>query len=171
MASFDSAFNFVLPLEDTHPSGNVQKDSDGLTRYGLLDRWHPELTAEGFYTTDKQTALGMAKNAYLVGYWNHFSGSSFQSNKVAAQIFSIGVNQGMGTSVKLAQLVAGVQADGSCGPITVAAINAIPEATFISSFNDRTKSHYNDIVATNPAKAEDLKGWYNRVDAINNFHG
>lgn len=171
MANYDSAINFVIALEDSHPSGQVTHDSDGATRFGLLDRWHPELVQAGFYTCDAGTALGMAKQTYRTQYWNKIQGDAIASNAVAAQLLSIGVNDGMGEAIKLAQQVVGVVADGAFGPHTLAAINAVQAAQFLVQFDATAKAHYNAIVAAQPAKAVDLQGWYNRVDAISKYQG
>jgi lysozyme family protein len=171
MGNYDSAFNFLIPLEDSHPSGQVTYDSDGATRFGLLNRWHPELIQAGFYTTDALTALGMAKQTYRTQYWNLIQGDAITSNIVAAQLLSIGVNDGMGTAIKLAQQAVGVVADGSFGPHTLAAINAVQPAQFLAQFDATAKAHYNAIVAAQPSKAGDLKGWYNRVDLISTYQG
>lgn len=171
MADYNSAIDFVIHLEDSTLSGKVEHDSDGATRYGLLDRWNPSLVEAGFYTTDPVTALAMAKAYYKPNYWDKFKGDQLTHNRVAAQILSIGVNDGIVTGIKFAQKAAGVDPDGNFGIISLAAVNALDEATFLQRFDQTAKAHYDAVVAANPAKAGDLKGWYNRVDLISKYAG
>jgi lysozyme family protein len=171
MSDYASAIDFVIHLEDSTLSGRVEHDADGATRYGLLDRWHPDLVEAGYYTTDPVTALQMAKTYYKPNYWDKFRGDQLTSNRVAAQILSIGVNDGIVQGIKFAQQAAGVTADGVFGVISLAAVNALDEATFLQRFDQTAKAHYDAVVAANPAKSVDLKGWYNRVDLISKYQG
>lgn len=171
MANYDSCIDFVLHLEDSTLSGRVTVDSDGTTRFGLLDRWHPDLVQEGFYTTDTATALGMAQAEYRTGYWNPIHGDNISSNVVAAQLLSIGVNDSPRIAVEIAQGVLGVIADGSLGPVTLASLNAMDPNTFLASFDATAKAYYQQVVAKEPQKAGDLRGWFNRVDLISTFQG
>lgn len=171
MASYDSAFNFVLPLEDTHPSGLTTHDSDGATRYGILDRIHPDLVQKGFYTAPIHQALPMAQECYRTEYWNRIHGDFITSNKVGAQIFSVAVNQGVVAAIKLAQSALSITSDGIFGPATLASINGTTEADFISKYNAAAKARYDAIIVAHPEKAKYRHGWYNRIDAISSFQG
>ena len=171
MANYASAVNFVLHLEDSTLSGIITTDSDGTTRYGLLDRWHPDLVQAGFYTTDAQTALTMADAAYRTGYWNPIQGDAINSNTVAAQLLSIGVNDSPHEAVWIAQGVLGLNQDGVLGPMTLSALNNQDPDTFLASFNAAAKAYYRQVVVEEPQKAGDLQGWLNRVDAIENYPG
>jgi lysozyme family protein len=171
VADYNLSITFVLTLEDSSGRGKVTVDSDGTTRYGLLDRWHPDLTAQGFYTMPADQALIVAKTCYRTQYWNHISGDGITSNTVATQIFSIAVNDGITWGTKLAQGVLGLNQDGVLGDETLTAINNMDPVSFISAYNVAAKSRYAGIVEAHPEKAGDLKGWYNRVDLISTFKG
>jgi lysozyme family protein len=171
MSNYDSAIDFVIGLEDSHPSGKVTYDADGATRYGLLDRWHPDLVAQGFYSLSNDQALALAKACYRAQYWNRIHGDDILSNKVAAQLLSIGVNDGVVSAIKLAQTAIGIQSDGILGPFSLAAINAADENDFLNSFNSAAKDRYDAIVAAHPEKLRYRQGWYNRVDLISTYQG
>jgi lysozyme family protein len=169
MANFEPCILFVIGLEDTHPSGKVTEDSDGLTRFGLLDRWNPGLVIKGFYTMPVDEALVLAKSYYRIKYWNYIQGDKIILDVIAAQLLSIAVNDGVVTAVKIAQRMLGVDRDGMLGINTLNAINTLPSDIFLNKFDAAAKAHYNDIVVKYPAKQKYLQGWYNRVDAINHF--
>lgn len=172
MSNYDSAFTFLIALEDDHRHpGSTTHDADGATRYGLLDRWHPDLVAQGFYTLPNDQALAVAKTYYKSQYWDKVKGDQISSNKIAAQLFSIGVNVGISRAVKIAQSAVGVKADGIFGPGTLAAINAQNETGFINQFDAAAKALYTAIAIAHPEKANDVAGWNNRVDLINTYQG
>jgi len=171
VADYNLAITFVLTLEDSSGRGKVTVDSDGTTRYGLLDRWHPDLTTQGFYTMPADEALVIAKTCYRTQYWNHISGDGITSNIVAAQIFSIAVNDGITWATKMSQGVLGLVQDGVLGDQTLTAINSMDPTNFITAFNMAAKARYAAIVQAHPNKVGDLQGWYNRVDLISTFKG
>jgi hypothetical protein len=49
MASFSPAFDFVMNDEDPHRKGKVTEDAGGQTRFGIAQKFHPELP-EDFFT-------------------------------------------------------------------------------------------------------------------------
>ena len=171
MANYDSAIDFVLRLEDSTLAGNVTHDSDGATRYGLLDKWHPDLVQEGYYSMDPASALVYAKNYYRAKYWNVVQGDNINDQKIAAQLLSIGVNDGTGRAVQFAQQALGVTVDRILGPATLAAINSQDPSSFLAAFDSAADAYYQQVVIQQPAKVADLRGWYNRVAAINNYQG
>lgn len=170
MANYDSAFTFLIPLEDNprHP-GSVGHDADGATRYGLLDRWHPDLVAQGFYTLPNDQALAVAKIYYKSQYWDKIQGDSISVNKAAAQLFSIGVNVGVTRAVKIAQSALHIKADGVFGSGTLASLNATDADSFIDSFDVAAKALYDQIAIAHPEKLNQVAGWKNRVDLISHY--
>jgi len=174
MSDYPSAVNFVLHLEDETMSGKVTVDSDGRTRFGLLDKFHPELVTAGFYSLPTGLALAIADTTYKTDYWNAMNLDLVISNVVAAQLLSISVNDGVPEASKMAQRAAGlpeVEIDGKIGPVSVAAINAIDEETFLTSFDQAASNYYHRVVSNEPAKIGDLQGWLNRIAAISGYQG
>ena len=68
MADIQQATDVVLRQEDSRMSGvitTIPGDSGGRTRFGIAERWHPELTATGFFTTmPTAEALKVAEGVY-----------------------------------------------------------------------------------------------------------
>jgi lysozyme family protein len=171
MANFNLAFTFVMGLEDSSGTGQITQDADGLTRWGLLDKYQPDLVQAGFYTNKVSgpQALAMAKPIYQAQYWDPILGDEITDDEVAAQIFSIAVNDGVTESTKLAQGVAEVRQDGVFGNDTLSAVNAMDPDEFIEEFNAAAQDYYEEIAEDDPAKEVDLQGWINRLNAIDNF--
>lgn len=174
MANFNAAFTFVMGLEDSTRTGKVTQDADGLTRWGLLDKFHPDLVHAGFYDENKvtgQQALAMAKPIYQAQYWNPILGDQITDDEVAAQIFSIAVNDGVSKCTELVQGVIDVPKDGKFGQQTLTAVNDMDPDEFIEDFNEAAEDYYEEIAEADPAKEADLQGWLNRVNKIDNFQG
>jgi hypothetical protein len=72
MADLKTAIDVVLRQEDSRMSGvitTISGDSGGRTRFGIAERWHPELTAAGFFTTmPTAAALTVAEGVYAESY-------------------------------------------------------------------------------------------------------
>ena len=77
MAHFEEALNFVLRNEDPHLTGVVTKDSGGRTRFGIAERFHPEL-GEDFYQGPLESALETARELYRSEYWRTIRGDEIQ---------------------------------------------------------------------------------------------
>jgi lysozyme family protein len=77
-------------------------------------------------------------------------------------VFDFAVNAGVGRSAKILQTAVGVTPDGGIGPITVAAVNAIPEAELIEKFSQAKEDFYRSLNTFDTFG----KGWLNRVAAV-----
>lgn len=117
MNQFELAFKFVMDHEDWPRSGKVTHDAGGCTRWGIAQRYNPEVDVANL-------TLDQAKAIYKAKYFDPFRLFELTDARVAAKLCDMIVNPGP-VSVKLAQSIAGVAADGVMGPHTIAALNAI----------------------------------------------
>jgi lysozyme family protein len=170
MAHYDdssgpSIIEWVLHLEDSTLRGKITHDMDGATRFGLLDKWHPDLVSQGYFldSMSRDSALALAKEYYRINYWNKIQGDWIWYEICAAELLSFDVNDGP-HAIKMAQQVVGQAADGIMGQHTLSAINAMPADDFVSGLVQKQIDWYNQIVAKQPAKAVFLNGWMNRVN-------
>ena len=133
MANFGSIVEWVLRLEDRTLAGETQGSGrrrrlDALRRdvceqptgalevIGLIPRVGARMTNE--------EALEVAKQVYYDRYWTPIHGTQIVSDEFAATLMSFAVNDGVGTAVKLLQVILGMQSvDGKMGPWTLAAIS------------------------------------------------
>lgn len=145
MADFDSAFGYLMRWEDVerdgHPTGAETKDAGGRTRLGIAERWHPELTAAGFYDVmPLEEALTLAEACYRAGEWSQCQGASLQSQVLGNKLLSLGVNLGMETVIRWAQQWLGAAVDGIVGPATLKLMNIFP-TTAMHGITDAAVAH------------------------------
>lgn len=166
MASVVTAVDYVLRQEDRRLTGVVThdpRDSGGRTRFGIAERFHPELTHRGFFDSMPfDEALQIAKSYYVTEYCVPLHLCSIADQQVANAIVSFAVNEGIITSIKIIQAALGVQCDGEFGPATLSGINA-KGFVFLSLLEAKQIAHYEGIVAACPKDAAFLNGWINRV--------
>lgn len=173
MADAKTAIEFVLKQEDATLSGKVTVDAGGRTRYGIAERWHPELTMDAFYDGPPGPALLVATALYQSDYWAPLNGDAVNSQDFADRYLSFAVNLGLHQAVKLLQqslmaLGHAIGVDGDPGPSTISALNAqlvAGEAALMSEWRDSLTIFYQRVVTANPAQGKYLQGWLNRVKA------
>lgn len=172
MADAEIAIDFVMPEEDGTGSGVETRDAGGRTRYGIAEKYHPELTPTGFFDVmPAPQALALARQTMLNGYWAPINGDRIADQYPANRLLSFAVNMGVETAVMLLQQslnTFGVRlaVDGEPGPQTIAALNATyaaQSATLMARWRAALTAHYQAIVAANPGQGEYLKGWLARV--------
>src|SRR5215831_17593978 len=131
MADFKAAFAFVLQHEDSTRSGRVTVDLGGRTRFGIAEKFHPDLPEE-FFSGPAEDALAEAEKIEEREYWDAMRLAEIENQNVANKLFDMGVNLGTRQASFYAQRAmnalvavdARVAEDGVIGPRTLAAINA-----------------------------------------------
>lgn len=166
MADMVSSIVYVLKQEDATLRGmvtNDPRDSGGRTRYGIAERFHPELTKAGYFDSrvSAEDALKLAVATYSKEYVGPLMLAFIRSQPVANALLSFAVNEWVVTSIEIAQKALGVTADGIFGPETLEAVNNSED--FLSKLEAAQIEHYKAIVAARPVDACFLKGWLNRV--------
>lgn len=94
MADFESAFEFVMNHEDPQRSGKVTEDAGGRTRFGIAQKFHPELTPE-FFSGPAEAALKQAEEILRRDYWDRMRLTDATSQNVANKLFDMAVNMGV----------------------------------------------------------------------------
>src|SRR5579872_2531020 len=128
MANFDEAITFVLRNEDPHLSGVVTEDSGGRTRFGIAERFHPDLGDE-FYAGPAEAELETAREIYREDYWRWIQGDEIHDQSVATKLLDMVVNMGIRQAVVLCQRAVNAVAeaelaeDGIFGLRTLVAVN------------------------------------------------
>jgi lysozyme family protein len=100
---------------------------------------------------------------YRTNFWKY---GAIEQQNVADKIFDLAVNVGTAHAVKIAQIAAGVTADGVIGPNTINAINAHPNGSLIPLIVMAAENYHKEIVNTHPEDAVFLRGWLRRDDAV-----
>jgi lysozyme family protein len=196
MADFKIAFERTLKFEDDpREPGRVTVDAGGRTRFGIAQKFHPELPDE-FFTGPAEDALAEAERIEESGYWDPLRLSEVQNQDVADKLFDMAVNMGVHQAVVLAQRaanallqdvtqpppspgyagfvrprveagsdVARLAEDGAIGPKTLAAINSLDPARYLQALRELSAQLYRHIASINPAQAGSLEGWLRRAKA------
>ena len=172
MADFKAAFVFVLQHEDSTRSGKVTVDAGGRTRFGIAEKFHPDLPEE-FFTGPAEDALAEAEKIEEREYWDTMRLAAVENQNVANKLFDMSVNMGVRQASVYAQRAANALAsidarvaeDGVIGPKTQAAINAAGSTKYYQLLCELSAAHYRHLAAVNPAQAVNLAGWMKRAEA------
>jgi lysozyme family protein len=164
MADFKVAFAFALRHEDSTCSGRVTVDAGGRTRFGIAERFHPDLP-EDFFTGPAEDALTEAEKIEERQYWDAMRLSEVENQNVVNKLFDMGVNMGVRQAAVYVQRAARVAEDGVFGAQTLAAINSSDPIAFYQLLCELSAAHYRHVAAVNPAQAVNLKGWLKRAEA------
>jgi lysozyme family protein len=172
MADFKPAFLFTLQHEDSTRSGKVTVDAGGRTRFGIAEKFHPDLPEE-FFTGPVDDALAEAEKIEEREYWDAMRLAEVEDQNIANKLFDMGVNMGVHQAAVYAQRAANalsagnarVAEDGVIGPRTLAAINAAVPTTYYQLLCELSAAHYRHLAAVNPAQAVNLAGWMKRAEA------
>ena len=171
MADIHTAILYTLHLEDAKLSGVITDDphdAGGRTRYGICERFHPDLERHGYYSTMSATAaLTVALMLYQSEYAKPLMLDQIVDQREADSLLASAVNIGIEPAVKILQSAVGVAEDGCMGELTLRAANAIAPAALVSALVSGQCEYYKRIVLDKPAQAVYLRGWLNRAQAIN----
>lgn len=122
MTPFERAVEITLGYEgeeSDHP-----QDPGGYTRYGIAQRWHPDVKVRELSRAD---AIALLETRY----WFPIRGELLPW-PLAAAIFDHAVHSGPGTAARALQRAVGVEADGAIGPITRAALAELPQRAILA---------------------------------------
>jgi lysozyme family protein len=165
MADIDIAVEYVLRQEDSKLSGVITTDLGGRTRFGVAEKFHPELTSTGFYDTmPTAQALEIAISVYKSIYANTLKLNTISDQTVANALLSYAVNVGTVRAVKLLQRTLGLLEDGILGPFTINKIESIMPKNLLIAWKNVMLAYYDDVANDHPTDAIYLNGWINRVN-------
>ena len=170
MTNFDEALAFVLRNEDPHLSGVVTEDSGGRTRFGIAERFHPDL-GHDFYAGPPEAALRTAREVYRFEYWKPIRGDEIRDQQVATKMLDMAVNMGVRQAIVLCQRALNgcsafqVAEDGLLGSRTMAAINRCDAAALLIHLREMCAAFYQQLAAMRPEMRAYLNGWLSRARA------
>ena len=160
ISNWQKAFEQMLASEGgyvNHPS-----DPGGMTNLGVTKRvWEEWVGRESNEKEMRSLTSEMVEPLYKRKFWDACKCDELPSG-IDYLVFDFAVNAGVGRSAKILQAAVGVTPDGGIGPITVAAVNAIPEAELIEKFSQAKEDFYRSLNTFDTFG----KGWLNRVAAV-----
>jgi len=160
--NFEQCLALVLKNEGGYV--NNPKDPGGMTNLGVTRRvWEAYVG----HPVDESVmrALGPADVAplYKFEYWDKVHGDDLPEG-VDYAVFDFAVNSGVGRAAKVLQRAVGVNADGSIGPATLAAVKvANPRDLATTICEDRLA-----FLQSLPTYDTFGKGWSRRVSEVEN---
>lgn len=161
-----AAINYTLTWEDSTLSGKITTDSGGRTRFGIAEKFHPELTASLFYTTmGTAPALVVARGIYYRSYAVPLCIIDIDNQDIANKLLSLGVNIGLVPAAKMLQDAVHVTGDGHIGPLTLNALDTADPLLVLADMRAMAVAYYRELTARNPSDAIYLNGWLSRANA------
>lgn len=173
MAAFKQAIEKVIANEGGY--SNDPADNGGETYKGISRKNFPAW--KGWAIIDcLKSQLGfpgnidhfgdinvMVSEFYYNEFWLKINGNQYKWQPVAESVFDFAVNAGCGTSITMAQRVAGVKVDGIIGTGTLAAINEMEPRLFNALFTIEKCRWYCSIARNHPPQGKYLRGWIERA--------
>lgn len=180
MAHLQPAIENTMSFEDPHRTGKVTEDAGGRTRFGIAEKFHPELPPR-FFSRRKDEALAMAEALLEREYWDKACFAQIEDQGVANKLFDMAVNMGVHQAAIYAQRAVNaalqiseaqqrlaahrIDEDGVFGSRTIAAINSLEPAAYVQLLRELSAAHYRHIAGVNPAQAPNLEAWLRRAAA------
>jgi lysozyme family protein len=173
MAEFKTAFKKM----HNHEGGYVNDPDDqggetykGISRtmhkiwsgWAIIDRYKNK---SGFPATlDQDVELQKEiEQFYRTNFWSPLNAEHISNQTIADSIFDFSVNAGVITSIRLAQSIVGVKADGIIGEQTLRKLNSLDFGYFLPAFTVAKISHYITIIIKRPANKKYFYGWVIRA--------
>lgn len=165
MADFKLSYEKMIRNEGGYQLHKVAGDNGGLTYAGISEKFHPQWQGWTLLKRNPQDPdlTQLVADFYRKNYWQPLHGDSITSQPIAESLFDFGVNAGLRTAVKLAQVVVNTTPDGINGPNTIDKLNSCDEALFISNYALAKIARYANIVTNNASQNKFLLGWINRT--------
>lgn len=163
MAEFLPAFERMIVNEGGYVLHTVKDDRGGMTYAGIARAFHPNWPGWRVIDQGETPPADLVRQFYRSNFWHPPRLDEVEHQDVAGNIFDFGVNAGISTAAKLAQLVAGTTPDGKIGRKTIEALNAIDPDLFVARYALAKIARYRDIVAKNRTQQKFLLGWINRT--------
>lgn len=168
MNSFLAAFEKMIVREGGYQLTNDPRDRGGQTYAGIARNANPRWPGWAVVDGGGMPSAEDVRSFYRANYWTPARLDEVADDRIASTLFDFGVNAGVATSVKLAQVVVGTTPDGQVGPKTLSAINAFDPELFLARYTLAKMARYAAIVKRDRSQGVYLLGWINRalLDAV-----
>lgn len=153
--NFEDAFEKLIGHEGGYSNRSLSADPGGATNFGVTQA----VARENGYAGDMRNfTIEQAKAIYRKSYWDACRCDDLPS-AIRFSVFDGCVNSGVGQSIRWLQRAVGTEADGSIGPLTLAAVRFLPAM--------ETKSRYNgfrlQFMTGLKNWPDNSRGWANRI--------
>lgn len=141
------------------------EDAGGPTNYGItistLSGWRDKaVTAVEVRALDADEA----RQIYRLEYIERPGLLAIENAVLFDAVLDSAVNHGPATAIKMLQkALGGLRLDGVLGPVTRAALAAMPVEALYRRFVAERARRYGEIITADPKQATFAKGWMNRL--------
>lgn len=171
MTRLSNALDFTLRWEGGYV--NDPADPGGATNKGVTQSTYDTWRASQKLPKQPVKLISHSEVGaiYESRYWNACRCGDLPA-PVDLFVFDTAVNCGVGRASRWLQTALGVEADGSIGPRTLAAVREFGSPVELArKISDLRAAHYQDIVSRTPALKKFLNGWTNRLGDLNDTCG
>lgn len=185
MADIRKAMDILAHLEHNSDETKVlhkNKLEEGYTFFGIYEKAHPtwkgwaevksvlkvqpDLKSAGIKLMQSQSLKDSVVKFYKEQFWDKARLDEITSDTIAQEVFIFMVNVGPAVAIKRAQRLAGCTEDGSVGPMTIKALNALNPIDFDLEFDVLEKEYYSKLIQEKPYLGINKNGWFNRADYV-----
>jgi lysozyme family protein len=187
MANFNNAFKKFYGIEHSKPTNILHHNSKekGLTFWGIYESAHP--TWEGWtiiydalkiyngnmehaseYLSFNNYIIEDVKKFYKTKFWDVLRLDLIIKQKIAEELFFFYINTGnKKQTIRMAQMVVGVELDGFIGINTITALNNFDKNKFDKLYDIKEIEYYARLVQSNSKRyLLNLVGWIRRAVKI-----
>lgn len=165
MANSKVLIPFVLHYEGGFV--NDPKDSGGATNKGITLNTFRSVYGRTKSVADlKKLTNEQWKYIFTNLYWDKCKADMINDQSIANMLVDFAWHSGVTTAIKKIQKIVGVVNDGICGLQTICEINAKYPIELFNLLKAARMKYLQDIVKNKPSQAKFIKGWKNRVNAI-----
>jgi len=169
MSQFEPALNFVLDNEDAKREYALVPDAPPGAHAisGINSAAFPEQFNAIAAIPQAQRGPAIAQ-FYQTHFWTPLDAAGLVDQDVANRVLDQAVNGGFKSGCKLLQVAGNacgctLVEDGSIGPSTLAAVNAIDQADLLVAYRVARINHYKAIAIANPSDQQYLTEWIARA--------
>lgn len=164
-ANYASALASVLVHEGGY--SNHPRDPGGATMKGVTQRVYDDFRVNRRLPprSVKHIQPAEIEEIYRKQYWNAVKGDDLPAG-VDYAVFDLAVNSGTNRAIRFLQRAAGVLEDGKLGPVTLAAVKAIPPKLLVDAICDERICFLKSLSTFSTFG----KGWTRRVSDVRD-HG
>ena len=166
MAEFIPAFERAILAEGGYQLHQVTGDTGGLTYAGIARAKNPDWPGWAWVDRGETPPSQLVRDYYRTGWWEPILGDQIRDQSVAETVYSFATNSSArgrpAVAVRLVQIVVGATPDGSMGPRTIEALNAMEPRLFMALYALARIARYRDIVTRDRSQGKFLLGWINR---------
>lgn len=165
MANIEKLKPFILRWEGGY--SNHPADRGGATNKGVTINTYRHYFGRSRTVADlKKMTLEEWTTILRRGYWDPWHGNDINSQGVANICVDWAWASGTGISIRKVQSLLDVEADGVCGAVTLAAINAANPYQLFKRIQAARIAFVEAIVRNNPSQRVFLTGWKRRINAV-----